>query len=164
MERLWAPWRLQYVTVADKVKKDECLFCSKYASKEDVENQVLYKTEHSFSLLNIFPYNNGHLMVAPKRHVADIEELTDEELLDCMQLVKKMKKVLQRVVNPHGFNIGINCGAVAGAGIADHLHIHIVPRWNGDTNFMPVLSDTRVIPQSLEALHELLMEEIDATS
>ena len=156
MDRLWAPWRLQYVTADDKQPDNKCMFCAKMESVDDEQNYVIERRQHVFALLNIYPYNNGHLMVVPNRHVAEIEELTDDEMLDLMKLVRDMKILLKEKIAAHGFNIGLNCGTVSGAGIADHLHFHIVPRWAGDTNFMPVLTDTRVIPQSLNALYELL--------
>jgi ATP adenylyltransferase len=162
MDRLWAPWRLEYVAIAEKSDPNACLFCVKHAETDDAKNFVVARGKTVFSLLNIYPYNNGHLMIAPIRHVADIAELNDQERSEMMTLVVEMKKRLQKVLDPHGFNIGINCGAIAGAGIADHMHMHIVPRWSGDTNFMPVLADIRVIPQSLRALYELLIDEGDS--
>ena len=153
---MWAPWRLSYVQKGNKKRKNACMFCSKCRSKHDRKNYVIKRTKHSFALLNIFPYNNGHVMIVPKRHVADIDDLGKHELLDMMNLLLDLKSRLKKKVKPHGFNIGINCGPVAGAGIADHVHMHVVPRWNGDTNFMPVFADVRVIPQSLDALYKLL--------
>lgn len=158
MERIWAPWRLEYVAAGCDKKSDGCLFCNKFSSKDDQRNFVVKRSENAFIMLNIFPYNNGHLMIAPARHVADIEELSKAEKEEMFDLLVEAKVMLKSVLNPDGFNIGINCGDIAGAGIADHIHIHIVPRWKGDTNFMPVLSDTRVIPQSLNSLYEKLME------
>jgi len=159
MDRLWAPWRLEYVTAEEKDSHDGCLFCVKYAEDDDAKNYVVKRGKTCFCLLNIYPYNNGHLMVAPLRHVADLSDLNMEERSEMMELAVEMKELLQKKINPHGFNIGINCGAIAGAGITDHLHLHIVPRWSGDTNFMPVINDTRVIPQSLDALYEILINE-----
>ena len=159
MKQIWAPWRLGYVQNASKEKKGSCLFCTKYRSKKDKKNYVVKRSKHAFALLNIFPYTNGHIMIAPYRHVADLERLRQEELMDMMKLLTDMKVQLQKHIHPHGFNIGINCGAVAGAGIPGHIHIHIVPRWQGDTNFMPLFSHVRVIPQSLEALYMLLTKK-----
>ncbi|HOW42720.1 MAG TPA: HIT domain-containing protein [Candidatus Omnitrophota bacterium] len=152
MDRLWAPWRVQYVQ-GKRAKK--CIFCAAAKAKQ-IRNQVLFKTDHSIALLNIYPYNNGHLMVAPKRHVRVFSRLSDVELLDLMRCVETVKSLLERVLRPDGFNIGINLSEVAGAGIPGHLHIHIVPRWNGDTNFMPVLNGTKIISQSLEELYKRL--------
>jgi len=148
MDKLWAPWRINYV---QGKKAKGCLFCAaaKSAGKKDY---FVFKTDYSFCLLNIFPYNNGHLMVAPKRHVKDLAQLKNDEVLDLIKALILAKKLLARILKPEGFNIGINSGSVAGAGIPGHLHIHIVPRWKGDTNFMPVLAQTKIISQSLEEL------------
>ena len=158
MERLWAPWRVDYIT-ADQGKG--CIFCTKPAQNRDEENLILKRGDLAFIMLNAFPYNNGHLMVAPYRHVGDISDLTDEEMLDLMRLVRFGKEVLSSAIHPDGFNIGINLGRVAGAGIADHIHVHVVPRWNGDTNFMPVIADTKVMPQALRATYAQLQEALD---
>jgi ATP adenylyltransferase len=152
MDKLWAPWRINYVQ-AKKTKG--CLFCQAVRSSK-CRDYLVFSTEHSFCLLNIFPYNNGHLMVAPKRHVKDLAELKDGQMLDLMKALILARKLLGKVLKPEGFNIGINIGAVAGAGIPGHLHIHIVPRWKGDTNFMPVLGNTKIISQSLGELHKQL--------
>ena len=154
MERLWAPWRMSYIKNANKAKG--CLFCRVLRSKKDKENLVLLRSEHSFAVLNIYPYNNGHLMASPKRHVISIELLNDAEICDLINTVKKAKLLLDRVLKPEGYNIGINVGRAAGAGIIGHLHIHIVPRWNGDTNFMPILSNAKIISQSLNELYRKL--------
>jgi ATP adenylyltransferase len=157
MERIWAPWRVQYITAN---KQEGCIFCDKPGQDLDEQNMILSKGEHAFIMMNAFPYNNGHLMVAPYRHVADVSELTDTEMLCLMRLVALGKEVLTKAFKPDGFNIGINMGRVAGAGIADHIHIHIVPRWNGDTNFMPVIADTKVMPQALTETYKQLMEAL----
>lgn len=151
MDRLWAPWRSKFVRGK---KKRQCIFCLKKGPVK--EAGVVKKSKFSFAMLNIYPYNNGHVMVSPYRHVKDLRELNDKELLDIMRLVQRMQGVLEKKLKPHGFNIGINTGTVAGAGYKDHIHIHIVPRWNGDTNFMPVTGSTKVLPQSLSELHKLL--------
>jgi len=141
MKKIWAPWRMEYILhVDDSVK---CIFCEK-------KQYVLKETRYAMVMLNLFPYNPGHLMVAPKRHVANLEDLTDEELKEIMELTQKSVKVLKEIANPDGFNIGINIGRVAGAGFEGHIHIHIVPRWNGDTNFMPIIGETKVIPEGIE--------------
>ena len=160
MDKLWAPWRISYI----KGKRTKgCLFCGvdKSAKKKDY---FVFKTEYSFCLLNIFPYNNGHLMVSPRRHVKDLSYLKDEEMLDLIKALLLAKKLLTKVLKPEGFNIGINVGSVAGAGIPGHLHIHIVPRWKGDTNFMPVLGGTKIISQSLNELHKHLRQAMQKNS
>ena len=145
MGNLWAPWRSKYIYSR---KKKKCVFC-------DPKDYVLEKTRCSFSMLNIYPYNNGHVMVAPLRHVKSLEYLKAEELVDLMDLVVKTKKVLDKKIKPHGYNIGLNIGKAAGAGFAGHMHIHIVPRWTGDTNFMPAASGTKVISESLDAMYKI---------
>lgn len=157
MERLWAPWRVQYITAE---QEEGCIFCKKPTQDNDRENLILKKDDLSFIILNAFPYNNGHLLIAPYRHVADISDLTNDEILNVMHLVSLGKKVLSMAFAPDGFNIGINLGRTAGAGIEDHVHIHIVPRWNGDTNFMPVLADTKVMPQALDDTYIQLLEAL----
>jgi ATP adenylyltransferase len=158
MERLWAPWRMEYVT-ADEIPG--CIFCNKPDEDRDRENMILFRGRLSFIMLNAFPYNNGHMMIAPYRHVGDFSELTGDEMLDLMRLTQVAKEVLERAFCPQGFNIGINLGRVAGAGIADHIHVHIVPRWNGDTNFMPVIADIKVMPQALEKAYQTLKSALD---
>lgn len=137
-------------------KEGGCLFCRKAASGDDVANHVVARGERSFVLLNLYPYNSGHLMVAPCRHTGELESLDPEESADLMSLVGRSVAVLKRCLNPDGFNVGFNLGRAAGAGIVDHIHLHIVPRWQGDTNFMPVISDTRVVPQALADTGRLL--------
>lgn len=147
MRQLWAPWRSEYVQSG---KQDECIFCGAPEKKPE-EGLVLFRGSVSTVLLNKFPYNSGHLMVSPLRHVARIEELTPEESIDMFRLIRHSTTVLTKEFNPGGFNIGMNVGKAAGAGIDDHLHMHIVPRWNGDVNFMPVLADTKVMPEHLHS-------------
>ena len=161
MERLWAPWRMRYIEGADSGSL--CIFCAKPAEKKDTENLILWRGDHTFIILNAFPYSNGHLMVSPYQHTANLDELTDDEMLELMSTTRFGVNLLKGAFKPDGFNIGINMGRVAGAGIADHVHIHIVPRWSGDTNFMPVLGDTRVIPESLQVVYERLKAEIPQT-
>jgi ATP adenylyltransferase len=153
MDRLWAPWRLAYVSRGAS-KKGSCFLCEALSAKNDKKHFIVERTKHSFSVLNLFPYNNGHVLVVPRRHVADIEKLRAGELADLMSLVIVTKRRLEGILKPHGFNIGINCGEAAGAGVPGHIHIHIVPRWNADTNFMPIFSDTKVISDSLETLYQ----------
>ena len=153
---LWAPWRIQYI---ENEKDKGCIFCIKPKEKNDKENLILFRSSHSFVIMNKFPYNSGHLMVVPYEHKKDFEYLTDNELMDINNLIKISIKVLRKVMNPDAFNIGLNLGKCAGAGIDEHLHYHIVPRWNGDTNFMPVISDTRVVPEAIERTYEKLKSE-----
>lgn len=153
---LWAPWRLEYIMAEPA---DGCIFCVRDCRNEDVSRQILARGDHAFVLLNKFPYTNGHLMVAPYRHTADHAELGAEEVLEMHRLLVVARDVLQATISPQGFNLGMNLGLSAGAGVVDHLHQHLVPRWVGDTNFMPVLGDVRVVPQHLERTYELLRPE-----
>ncbi len=146
MDYMWAPWRMEYIL---STKSKGCIFCDKPRQKNDRENLILFRGERCFVIMNFYPYNNGHLMVVPYCHVSNLEDLTSEEHAELMALLAKSNRVLKSAVNPDGFNIGMNLGKVAGAGIDDHLHFHIVPRWNGDTNFMPVLGHTKVLAQAL---------------
>jgi len=155
MERIWAPWRQSYVSNAGP-DKGGCIFCPDGAGADDRERLILARSDYSLVMLNRYPYTGGHLMVAPLRHAAGIGALSDSELLDLMHLLRKAQALLQQVANPDGFNIGINLGRAAGAGEEEHLHIHIVPRWNGDSNFMTVVGDVRVIPDGLTEAYERL--------
>ena len=155
MEQLWAPWRMGYISQPDK-EEGGCFLCHAAMSGQDRERHVLWRGAHTFCVLNRWPYNNGHLMVAPLEHKPDLAGMSDEELLEQVQMLRRCRQRLGRLLRPGGFNIGLNLGEAAGAGLAGHLHWHIVPRWNGDTNFMPALADTKVIPQSLDCLWELL--------
>jgi ATP adenylyltransferase len=145
-ERLWAPWRLEYIRGP---KDQECIFCRAAESGDDEANYVVHRGERAFVILNAYPYNNGHVMVAPYAHEPTIEPLDEPTLLEIMMLTQHSIAALRKAYAPEGFNIGINQGRVAGAGIEEHVHAHVVPRWGGDTNFMPVIADTRVLPQSL---------------
>lgn len=147
MQRLWAPWRLEYIRGP---KPDECIFCSKPAMDDAAAALIIRRGEHCFAMLNAYPYNNGHVMVSPYRHVPSIEELDEEELLELMLLSQRTLAALRSAYGPEGFNIGINQGKIAGAGFDEHVHLHVVPRWGGDTNYMPVIGSTRVLPQSLD--------------
>lgn len=153
MDRLWAPWRKAYITSTHGKK---CIFCGVKRSKNNRFHFVLRRTSRSVSLLNIFPYNPGHILVAPKRHVSSLTYLKDGELLDLFRLVNEAVKRVQKILKPSGMNIGLNLGRAAGAGIPGHVHVHIVPRWNGDTNFMPVIAGTKVLSESLESIHRRL--------
>jgi ATP adenylyltransferase len=156
MDKLWAPWRSKYIYMR---KRTGCIFCLAKKAKDTKKRYILERSEHSFSMLNLYPYNNGHVMVAPYRHVKSLELLSDEELLDMIKLINRTKVTLDKRLKPHGFNIGFNIGKTAGAGFAGHVHAHIVPRWNGDTNYMPVTTGTKVISESLDSLYELLREK-----
>ncbi len=153
MEQIWAPWRIEYIQME---KAEGCVLCDKPRQSSDAQNYILYRGDKNFIIMNSYPYNPGHLMVSPYRHIASLEQLTDEELNEHFEIVSRSIKILRQVFNPSGFNIGINMGKVAGAGIDDHFHTHIVPRWQGDTNFMPVISDVRVLPEALAETYEKL--------
>ncbi|TFG50834.1 MAG: HIT domain-containing protein [Candidatus Brocadiia bacterium] len=160
MERqnLWAPWRINYIQgLSGKPGTGECFLCSDLKNpQQDDANFVLWRTKNCIVVLNRFPYNNGHLLVAPVRHVPDLDQAQDEELLEMMKLIRACQQALSATIKPHGFNMGMNFGRCAGAGLPGHLHAHVVPRWDGDTNFMHVCSDTDVISQSMTELLSLL--------
>ncbi len=160
MDTMWAPWRMEYILKAKDGEPEECTFCSRLAQHDDKENLILLRHEFAFIIMNRFPYNNGHLMVVPYRHSGDILELPGKEHNDLFGLIQLAVKALTNVMQPDSFNIGMNLGRVAGAGIADHLHYHIVPRWNGDTNFMPVISDTKVVSEALDKTYDKLLQAI----
>lgn len=157
MERIWAPWRIQYIQME---KPEGCILCEKPKQNNDALNYILHRGDKNFIILNSYPYNPGHLMVAPYRHVASLEGLTEEERHEHFEIVSRSIKVLRQVFNPGGFNIGMNVGKVAGTGIDDHFHTHIVPRWQGDTNFMPVLADIRVLPEALAETYQKLKDKL----
>lgn len=154
MEYLWAPWRMAYIDAPKKV--EGCVFCGKLAEADDREQLILYRGEHCFIIMNLFPYNNGHLMVAPYRHTADLVGLSAAEQEEMMRLTRHCVRLLTEAFQPEGFNLGMNLGRTAGAGVADHLHMHIVPRWNGDTNFMAVTGETKVLPDALFSSYDKL--------
>lgn len=154
MDQLWAPWRMTYIVKADE---PGCFFCRDLAESRDEENLVVRRGRLCFCVMNRYPYNVGHLLVAPNAHKARLDQLEDAELLEVWTLTRDMQLLLERVMQPHGFNLGVNLGRVAGAGVEGHIHVHIVPRWNGDTNFMPVVADTKVLPEALSALHARLV-------
>jgi ATP adenylyltransferase len=155
MEKLWAPWRMVYIERGSK--SGGCFICEKLKEKDDAGNFILQRTKFSVALMNTYPYTSGHIMVAPVRHIGNPTSLTDEELLDKERLVNLCIEALTQALTPEGFNVGANIGDVAGAGLVDHFHIHIVPRWKGDTNFMPVISETRVINEALSKTYEKLL-------
>lgn len=157
MDQLWAPWRAAYLSAAKPdTENDLCFICQGLAANEDHSQLILQRAPRSVVMLNRFPYNNGHLLVAPRAHKGQLSEFDPEELLQTMETVREMVRLLDRALRPDGYNIGVNLGRVAGAGLPGHLHWHVVPRWHGDTNFMPILADTKVIAQSLDALYDLL--------
>jgi ATP adenylyltransferase len=170
-DRLWAPWRLGYIQGKDPPAAAErpidwppgadreCFLCRGAADRDDRENLVVARGTHTLVVLNRYPYNNGHLLIAPLAHLPTLAELTPDLQLELMETLTRYTELLKRLMNAEGFNIGLNLGRAAGAGVPGHLHWHIVPRWSGDTNFMPVIADLRVIPQSLDALWELLRSE-----
>lgn len=160
MKHLWAPWRLQYVEHAAEAQG--CIFCDKPTQQRDQDNLIIHRGERVFTMMNAFPYNSGHLMVAPYRHVADLTDLDDQEMSELMAAAAQALKILRRTSSPQGFNLGINVGEVAGAGIAEHIHLHIVPRWQGDTNYMLIMSDTRVVPEALADGYRKLRAAIEA--
>ena len=155
MQIIWAPWRMEYILGE---KADICIFCEKSkAGASDEKNFVLCRGQYAFALMNIYPYNNGHIMIAPYVHVPSLTALDNDQLADLFRLTQFCESVLGQAMRPEGFNIGINLGKAAGAGIEEHLHVHIVPRWNGDTNYMTAVSNMRVIPQHLEETYKLLV-------
>lgn len=153
LNRLWAPWRSSFLSQQGRRR---CIFCVAKRSRADRQHHVVVRDAAVFALLNRYPYNNGHVMVAPYRHVGTLETLTAREWSGILTLTRRLMNRLNRTIHPHGFNVGLNLGRVAGAGIPGHLHLHLVPRWNGDTNFMPILGSTKVISQSLDELYTLL--------
>jgi ATP adenylyltransferase len=154
LERLWAPWRVEYITGE---KSDECIFCTK-PTLDDDSALIVHRGERGFVMLNAFPYTSGHVMVAPYEHTADLTELDEATSLELMSLTQDSLRAIRGTYRPDGFNVGANLGTVAGAGFADHVHLHAVPRWEGDTNFMPVLGEVRVLPESLQDTHRKLKE------
>lgn len=155
---LWAPWRIEYITGP---KDGDCIFCAAAAALgEDPAHQPIDRTEHCLTILNAFPYAPGHVMVAPVRHIGTLEDLDANEMLETMQLAQRAILAIRKAMTPDGFNLGWNLGKVAGAGIVDHVHLHVVPRWSGDTNFMPVLGGTDVMPQALAATRDVLVGAI----
>jgi ATP adenylyltransferase len=161
MDHLWAPWRLSYVAAAKPPADDDpCFICRGLAEQDDRRNLVAWRGSHSVVVLNRFPYNNGHLLIAPKAHKGRFDQLTDDEILETTRALSQMMGHLDALMHPDGYNIGLNLGRVAGAGLPGHLHWHVVPRWNGDTNFMPVLADVKVIVQSLDALYDQLTQRL----
>jgi len=162
LDRIWAPWRAQYIHegAASTAPPTGCFLCHGLADAEDRENLLVLRGPHSVVMLNRYPYNNGHLLVAPRVHRGTLEELEGRDLIEPIQVVRRMTAVLDRMLRPQGYNIGLNQGKAAGAGLPGHLHWHIVPRWDGDTNFMPILGHTKVIIESLHDFYDRLVEEL----
>lgn len=161
MDILWAPWRIEYIK---QPKEAGCIFCTKPAENQDEKNFIIHRSKTSFVIMNFYPYNNGHLIIVPFRHISEITELTADEKLEMMDLLASSEAALQQTMSPHGFNIGMNLGEVAGAGVKDHLHFHIVPRWNGDTNFMPICGHTKVVSEGLAETWEKLKKVFEETT
>ena len=157
MEKLWAPWREKFILCE---KEPGCFFCRTAKEKKDKENLILLRGKKCFVILNRYPYNNGHLMVAPYRHVGQLENLKEEELFELFKISQLCVKIIKAGLKPHGLNLGMNLGKVSGAGVADHVHLHIVPRWTGDTNFMPILADTKIISIGLRQTYKQLKREL----
>lgn len=159
LDIIWAPWRMDYIVGP---RSDGCFLCEALAANDDPARFLLERRERCFSIFNRYPYNNGHLLVAPNAHKGDLRDLDDAELTDLFRLTRDTQGLLAKAIKPHGFNIGMNLGTCAGAGVPGHLHVHIVPRWDGDTNFMPVIGGTKIIVQSLDALYKVLRELLTA--
>jgi ATP adenylyltransferase len=154
MDHLWTPWRYRYI--ANAGSSDTCIFCVKAGENKDAENYILYRGKLNFVLLNLYPYTNGHLMIAPYRHVATLEDASQDALAEMMRLTRRAEVNLRIVYRPHGLNIGMNIGASAGAGVAGHIHMHVVPRWASDANFMTTIGETRILPEELPATYQKL--------
>lgn len=161
MDRLWTPWRYRYISTADP-GKDLCIFCHKPGENKDRENLLVYRGVRNFVILNLFPYTSGHLMIAPFDHVPTLEDADEETAAELMVLTRKAERLLRAVYNPHGINLGMNIGAAAGAGVAGHIHMHVLPRWNGDANFMTTIAETRVVPETLDETWRRLSAAFEA--
>jgi ATP adenylyltransferase len=161
VKRLWSPWRSKYIdSFSKKGYTGKCIFCGVKRLKENADRLIVWKGKRSFIVMNLFPYNSGHLMVVPYRHRASLEELNDAECLELMDGTKLAMKLLERISHPDGFNVGMNIGRSSGAGIAGHVHVHVVPRWHGDTNFFPVLADTKIISQDMRSTYRKLRDAL----
>lgn len=162
MERLFSPWRSQYIASFKRAQQhgDECLFCSVTASRKDKRNLVVHRGRTCFIMMNLYPYNSGHIMVVPYRHTSELGDLNAKEHAEVMGLIARMMSAMKKVMNPHGYNIGANLGRPAGAGIDQHIHFHLVPRWNGDTNFMPTLAETKLVSEDIERTYAKLRKAL----
>jgi ATP adenylyltransferase len=162
MERLWRPWRMNYVNNIESIRDDGCIFCTKPEAGDDREALILHRGAAAYIIMNLYPYNTGHVMVAPFRHIAELEALGEDEISGIMELTSLAIQVIKKEMQPQGFNLGVNLGKVAGAGFAEHIHMHIVPRWQGDTNFMPVVGESKVMPESISGTYERLLQGFEA--
>jgi ATP adenylyltransferase len=160
MDRIWAPWRMSYVSTAGTLPG--CVFCSALAAGDDRRALIVHRGKLAFLILNAYPYASGHLMVAITRHGGALETATSEELTETMELVQSAIRALRATYHPDGFNVGVNQGRVAGAGVPDHLHVHVVPRWDGDSSFMPVVADTKVLPETLHTTYDRLWSALQS--
>lgn len=166
--RIWAPWRIEYILGVKPEEKaggeteSECVLCQAHLAGDDLKKLVLYRGEHCFIMMNLYPYNSGHIMILPYRHAAELDDLTDEESIEMMMTAKKLLPVFREIMKPEGFNLGVNLGRCAGAGIIRHVHMHIVPRWSGDSNFMPVLGETKVISEHITETFLKLRDAVQA--
>jgi ATP adenylyltransferase len=160
-DKLWAPWRMKYIEEIDVGDSGGCIFCDKPQETIDKENLIVHRGEKCFVILNKFPYNNGHLLVIPYHHTSDLNDLDPDTMLEMMKTVELVVTAMKRIMRPDGFNVGMNLGRSAGAGIEEHLHMHVVPRWNGDTNFMPVIGGTKVISESLEDSYKRIKKALE---
>jgi ATP adenylyltransferase len=162
MKRLFSPWRSKYISTFknEKPRKGESLFTRILREKKDDKNYIISRKEHCFVMMNLYPYNSGHIMIIPYHQTADLSDLTTAELSEIMETTKQMFTILRKILKPHGFNFGANLGRVAGAGVDDHIHFHIVPRWNGDTNFMPTLGDVKVVSEDMRSTFKKIKKEI----
>ncbi len=158
MDRLWSPWRYRYVSTASP--KNACIFCAKLAENNDPANYIVHRAEHNFILLNLYPYTNGHLMIAPYEHVATMGEAKPETMREMMDLTVQCEQALRKIYNPGGINVGMNLGECAGAGVAGHIHMHVLPRWTGDASFMTTVGETRVLPEDLDSTYRRLREAL----
>jgi len=162
MERLWRPWRINYVNNIESLRDEGCIFCTKPAQDDDRKSLILYRGDSAFIIMNLYPYNTGHVMIAPYRHVGELELLDGAEMKELMELTSLAVKASKAEMKPQGFNVGMNLGQAAGAGFAGHVHVHVVPRWQGDTNFMPVVGESKVMPESLEDTYDRLLKSLQA--
>ncbi|MEO5922290.1 MAG: HIT domain-containing protein [Bryobacteraceae bacterium] len=158
MDRLWSPWRYRYVSTASP--SNGCIFCTKPAANDDAANYIVLRAERNFVLLNLYPYTNGHLMIAPYEHVAKLTEADPRTLAEMMQLAVRCEAALRKIYNPDGINLGMNLGEAAGAGVAGHIHMHMLPRWSGDASFMSTIAETRVLPEELSVTYKRLKEAL----
>ena len=165
MDRLWAGWRMAYIkrATSQKGKREPCLFCAKARKRPSARNLVLAAGPRAVVMLNLYPYNVGHVMVAPRRHVRSFGDLGEEEVVELNAWLGRVEQALRRVYRPHGYNVGLNLGRAAGAGVLGHLHWHVVPRWNGDTNYMPVTAGTKVLPEALDRTYRRLREALESS-